>query len=72
MNEDLSGEEKFNNLLWGELEEPLDFPENEDDEPEDGGVREPRKPILPILPGEIEIELEREFEEENDLCILSN
>lgn len=43
------------------------------DDPRDestGGVREPKKPILPVLPSGIELELERRYE--FDLCLCSD
>lgn len=50
------------------------FSEEEyEDDPRDeptGGVREPKKPVLPVLPGIIELEIEREYE--FDLCICTN
>jgi hypothetical protein len=45
-------------------------PENYEDEDFPGGVREPKKPILPVLPGDIALEIEKEYE--FDLCICTN
>ncbi len=54
--------------LEGFLED--DYEDDPRDEPSDGGVREPKKPILPSLSGGAEIEIERE--EEFDLLCSSN
>ncbi len=58
---------------YAELEGFLEDEKEEDDprdEPSDGGVREPKKPILPSLSGGAELEIERE--EELDLLCCSN
>lgn len=53
---------------YKELEGFTEGSEEEDDEDLEGGVREPKEPILPVLPGGDEAEVEREFEFDMHFC----
>lgn len=52
------------------METNIDIEQANDEDPPVGGVREPKRPILPSLSGSDAIEIERE--QEFDLCICSN
>jgi len=75
--EELSREEEFVNRLWGLTSNTTTSSENinidftDDDElPPLGGVREPRNPVFPFLPGLDTVEKDKEYE--FDLCICAN